>query len=52
MNSYGELISHIKNADWSSANQKFADIMQTKVADALVGLRANIFKEGSDQKKS
>lgn len=48
MNSLSQLVQQVKNANWSSANQVFAEIMQQKVADRLASERASIFKEESD----
>lgn len=48
MTSFGQLIQQIKRADYASANQTFADIMQQKVADRLAIERQTIFKEADD----
>ena len=50
MNSFTQLVQHVKNANWSGANQVFAEIMQQKVADRLSVERQTIFKEESDTK--
>ncbi len=52
MNPLTELINNVKSADWSSANQNFADIMQSKVANAITAMRSQVFKENTDQKKT
>lgn len=45
MNSFTQLIQHVKNANWSGANQVFSEIMQQKVADNLSAVRPTVFKE-------
>ena len=46
MNSFTQLIQHVKNADWSGANQVFSEIMQQKTADRIDVEKKTIFKEG------
>jgi hypothetical protein len=48
MNSFKQLVAHVKNANWSGANQVFSEIMQQKVADRLATERQTIFKEETD----
>jgi hypothetical protein len=48
MNSFKQLVQHVKNANWSGANQVFSEIMQQKVADRLSTERQTIFKEETD----
>lgn len=45
MNSFKQLIQHVKSANWTGANQIFSEIMQQKVADKLVTARTTVFKE-------
>lgn len=45
MNSFTQLVQQIKSADYASANQTFAEIMQQKVADRLAVERQFIFTE-------
>lgn len=45
MNSFTQLVQHVKNANWSGANQVFSEIMQQKVADRLATERQTIYKE-------
>ena len=47
MNSFTQLVQHVKNANWSGANQVFAEIMQQKVADRLASERQTIFTEAT-----
>lgn len=47
MNSFTQLVQHVKNANWSGANQVFAEIMQQKVADRLAVERRTIFTEAA-----
>jgi len=46
MNSFTQLIQHVKNADWSGANQVFSEIMQQKTADRIEVEKQTVFKEG------
>lgn len=48
MNSFTQLVQHVKNANWSGANQVFSEIMQQKVADRLATERQTIFKEEAE----
>ena len=48
MNSFTQLVQQIKSADYASANQTFAEIMQQKVADRLAVERQSIFTETVD----
>jgi DNA-binding XRE family transcriptional regulator len=48
MNSFTKLIQQIKSANYSQANQTFADIMQQKVADRLAVERQTIFREEAE----
>jgi hypothetical protein len=50
MNSFTQLIQQIKSANYSQANQTFADIMQQKVADRLAVERQSIFTEATSEK--
>lgn len=45
MNSFTQLVQHVKNANWSGANRVFSEIMQQKVADRLSSARPTVFKE-------
>lgn len=47
MNSFTQLVQQIKSADYASANQTFAEIMQQKVADRLATERQSIFTEAA-----
>jgi hypothetical protein len=46
MNSFTQLVQHVKNADWSGANQVFSEIMQQKTADRIEIEKQTVFKEG------
>jgi hypothetical protein len=46
MNSFTQLVQHVKNADWSGANQIFSEIMQQKTADRIEVEKQTVFKEG------
>lgn len=48
MNSFNQLISQIKSANYAGANQTFAEIMQQKVADRLAVERKSIFTEADE----
>jgi hypothetical protein len=50
MNSFKQLVQHVKGANWTGANQVFSEIMQQKVADKLATVRPTIFKEEDDTK--
>jgi hypothetical protein len=43
-----EVVAHVKNANWSGANQVFSEIMQQKVADRLATERQTVFTENHD----
>jgi len=51
MNSFTQFVQHVKNANWSGANQVFADIMQQKVADRLAVEKRTVF-EATTMKES
>lgn len=42
-----DIIAAVKNRDWHSANQAFAQAMQQKLADRLAVERKQVFKEGA-----
>jgi hypothetical protein len=48
MNSFTQLVQHVKSANWAGANQVFAEIMQQKVSDRLASERSTIFKENAE----
>ena len=51
MNSFTQLMQHVKGAQWSDANRVFVEIMQQKVADRMAVVRQNIFKEDADKRR-
>ena len=45
------LIDNVKSADWTGANQNFAEVMQEKVKTRLATERQSIFKENTNPSK-